>query len=280
MTIAPLPETFRGLADADWFRLLAASVRQPEINGISFPRFPSEEVQEQFVGQSGVDGLRTAYSFYVFTKTQMQSLRHPLTRASRFLDFGCGWGRFLRFFWKDVDEGNLFGCDTDRSVIEICRSLDTPGQLSVIEPLGRLPYTDAFFDGVLAKSVFTHLPETVHLHWMRELARVCRPGAVVCFTVEPRRFLDHVAGIEATATTRWQRALLRCQPAIHTHAVEFLDRGFTFLPTHEGSEAVYGDAVCSPGFISRHWGPAFDLATYIDHPSQSLQAAVAVQRRP
>lgn len=280
MTSGRLPEAFRGLGDPDWFRLLAASINQPLIEGVSFPRFPPADLQERFVGQSGVDALRTAYSFYVFTKTQMRSLGHPLQRSSRFLDFGCGWGRLLRFFWKDVDEGNLFGCDTRRDVIELCESLDTRAELAVVDPLGPFPYPDSFFDGVLANSVFTHLPRQVHLHWMRELARVCKPRAVVCLTLEPRRFLDHVATIPATTTNAWERELLRCQPSIQAHAAEFAAEGFTFLPTIEGQEAVYGDAVCSAGFITRHWGEAFDLATYIDHPSQSSQSAVAVQRRP
>lgn len=267
------------MSDADWFRLLAASVTQPVIDGLEFPRFPPAALQERFVGQSGVAALRSAYSFYVFIKAQMQSLGHPLTRQSRFLDFGCGWGRFLRFFWKDVDEGNLYGCDTNANIIDLCESLGSPGQLSAIDAHGRLPYPDAFFDGVLAYSVFTHLPEAVHLHWMRELARVCKPQAVVCMTLEPRRFLDHVAAIPASTTSPWDVALRRCQPAVAAHAEEYATRGFTYLPTCQGMEDVYGDAVCSPEFITRHWGPAFDLKTYIDHASQMSQAAVAVQRR-
>lgn len=275
-----LPERFRNVSDADWFKLLAASVTRPVIDGFEFPRFPPAALQERFVGQSGVDALRSAHSFYVFTKAQMQSLAHPLARESRFLDFGCGWGRFLRFFWKDVDEGNLYGCDTNAMAIDLCESLGSPGQLSAIEPLGRLPYPDAFFDGVLANSVFTHLPESVHLHWIQELSRVCKPQAVVCMTLEPRRFLDHVASLPASTTSPWELALRRCQPAIASHVDEYAARGFTFLPSHQGTEDVYGDAICSPGFITRHWGPSFDLKTYIDHASQMPQAAVAVQRRP
>jgi SAM-dependent methyltransferase len=274
-----LADEFRSLSDAEWYKRLAASIERPEIDGQPFPRFPPAALQEQFVGQSGEQTLREAYAFYTFAKSQMQSLGNPLARASRFLDFGCGWGRFLRFFWKDVDEGNLHGCDTHQAILDLCESLDVPGQLAAIQPLGRLPYPDAFFDGVLSYSVFTHLPELVHLHWMREFARVCKPLAVVCMTLEPRRFLDRVAAIPADSTSPWELALRRAQPAIPAHVAEFAARGFTFLPSNVGCEDVYGDAVCSPGFVARHWAPAFDLMTYIDHASQMSQAAVVLQRR-
>lgn len=274
-----LPDRFRSLSDADWFRHLTASITQPEIDGLQFPRFPPEALQSQFVGQSGVAALREAYAFYVFTKGQMESLGHPLPRQGRFLDFGCGWGRFLRFFWKDVDADNLFGCDTHQPIIDLCESLGVPGQLATIHPRGRLPYPDGFFDGVLSYSVFTHLPEAVHLHWMGELTRVCKPLATVCLTVQPRRFLDHVAAIPADATSDWELALRRAQPAIPAHLAEYAARGFTFLPSNRGCEDVYGDAVCSPAFITRHWGPGFDLKTYIDHAARMSQGAVVLQRR-
>lgn len=274
-----IPDRFRSLSDADWFRRLAASVTEKRIDDLEFPGFPPAALQERFVGESGVDALRSAYSFYIFVKTQMQSLGHPLTHASRFLDFGCGWGRFLRFFWRDVDAENLYGCDTQQPILDLCETLGVPGNLVAIEPLGRLPYPDEFFDGVLAYSVFAHLPEAVHRHWIPELSRVCKPRAVVCMTLESRRFLDHVAAIPTSTTNPRDRLRLRCQPAIATHIAEYAGRGFTFLESSQGMADVDGDAVCSPGFITRHWGPTFDLKTYIDHESQMSQAAVAVQRR-
>lgn len=204
-----IPDRFRSLSDADWFRRLAASVKEKRIDDLEFPGFPPAALRERFVGESGVDALRSAYSFYIFVKTQMQSLGHPLTHASRFLDFGCGWGRFLRFFWRDVDAENLHGCDTQQPILDLCETLAIPTS-----------------------------------------------------TTNPR-----------------DRSRLRCQPAIATHVAEYAGRGFTFLASSRGENDGDGDAVCSPGFITRHWGPTFDLKTYIDHESQMSQAAVAVQRR-
>lgn len=279
MAVRQLPDRFRSSSDADWLRLLRASVSKPEIDGLEFPRFPPAALQERFAGQSGEHALQSAYRVYVFFKSQLQSLGRPLARESRYLDFGCGWGRFLRFFWKDVDEGNLFGCDTNRPLVELCESLGVPGQLVAVDPRGRLPYPDAFFDGVLAHAMFTRLPEPLHLHWIQELSRVCRPGAVVCLTLEPRRFLDHVALMGPTAKNQRDRVLLRSQQSIAAHAADYASRGFAFLPSTPHGVDADGHAVCSAAFFTRNWGPAFDLKTYIDHASQMPQALVVVQRR-
>lgn len=40
-----LPDRFRNVSDADWFRLLAASVTQPVVDGLEFPRFPPAALQ-------------------------------------------------------------------------------------------------------------------------------------------------------------------------------------------------------------------------------------------
>jgi SAM-dependent methyltransferase len=279
MAVRQLPDRFRSSSDADWFRLIRASASKPEIDGFQFPRFPPAAIQERFTGQSGEHALQSAYRLYVFFKSQLQSLGCPLARESRCLDFGCGWGRFLRFLWKDVDADNLFGCDTSRPLVELCESLGVPGDLIAVESRGRLPYPDGFFNGVLAHSMFTHLSEPLHLHWIQELARVCKPGAVVCLALESRRFLDRVASMNATARTPGDRVLLRSQPSIAAHAADYAARGFAFLPSVPDGLETDGHAVCSAAFVTRNWGHAFDLKTYIDHASQMSQALVVVQRR-
>ena len=54
---------------------------------------------EMYKPCSGSCTRRSAASFYA--------------RDSRVLDFGCGWGRVIRFFLKDVAPWNLVGVDID-----------------------------------------------------------------------------------------------------------------------------------------------------------------------
>lgn len=279
---ARIPEAARKVGDAEWLELLLRSINEPQIDGIEFPRFPPSQVQVKFVGSSFASALHEAYEFYVLVKEYAAALGMPIRRDSRFLDFGCGWGRFLRFFWKDVDPTNLHGCDVLPEILDVCRETDVPGQLANIEPGGRLPYPDHHFDAIMAYSVFTHLPEAAHLHWMQELARVARPGCVFCLTLEPRRFIDFVADIPPDTTSGWLRNLARFS-GLATELRRKFDAGeIAYLPTGGGgtlTEDVYGDAVVPLVYIERAWSSHFAVHAYIDDPNRFWQAVLVVQKR-
>jgi SAM-dependent methyltransferase len=267
------------LDDGAWFNLLSLSPRLRTVGGIEFPGFPPDELQLDFVGSSGIQALAEAFVFYRFMKQRAASLGRPIVAATRLLDFGCGWGRFLRFFWKDVGAANLYGCDVDQRIVDVCRSLGVPGRIDLLDARGSLPYPDSHFDAILAYSVFTHLPEGSHLRWLHELARVSRPGCVVCLTVEPRRFLDFVAAVPPDSESDWHVRLSAFASSAADLGARY-DRGeLVFLPTNPGHEDIYGDAIVPPQFIERHWSHAFDVKEYLDDLWKFRQAVVVLQRR-
>jgi SAM-dependent methyltransferase len=273
---------FANFSDEQWLETLKKSVTQKAINGVNFPSFPHVDVQSGFVGSANENALEEAYRFYSFLKTTSTSMGTSVGLNSCVLDFGCGWGRFLRFFWKDVDIANLYGVDVDPGVIAICRETGVPGAFHVLEPYGRLPFPDAFFSHVMAYSVFTHLPEKVHLHWMEEIGRVMKPGACFCLTLEPRRFLDFVSTLdEKTAETGWHSNMSRFA-SFATDSKQFFDSGeFVYLPTGGGEyreSNVYGEAVVPLVYIERNWKRFFRVVEYVDDASRFWQAALVVQR--
>jgi hypothetical protein len=273
-----LPDSIKNLSDEKWLDILIKSISTPVINGLQFPGFPPPELQAQFVGSSNEKTLREAFAFYKLVKENTKKLNNPFRQESRFLDFGCGWGRYLRFFWKDVDEDNLFGCDVNQFIVDTCHSLNIPGQIDLIHPEGTLPYPDGYFDTIMAYSVFTHLPEKIHLHWMKELARVARPNCVFCLTIEPRRFIDFIRNIPADTDVDWYRGLSRHKPRV-TEFLQAYDSGnLVFMPTNKGVEDTYGDAVVPLSFIKREWAPYFKVCDYIDDPQKFWQAVLIVQR--
>jgi SAM-dependent methyltransferase len=207
-----LPEELRSIEDEKWLEMLIESIENPVLNGIDFPRFPTDEIQTTFVGSANHETLNEAFNFYKFLKEEAGLAGKPVQGDSRFLDFGCGWGRFLRLFWKDVDIDNLFGCDTNKMIVETCQNLNVPGNIEKINPNGYLPYPDAYFDAIMAYSVFTHLPEQVHLHWVRELARVAKEGSIFCLTLEPRRFFDFIDELPQQSENGWYEKLLIHKP--------------------------------------------------------------------
>ena len=158
--------------------------------------------------------IREAFNFYLVSDGYSRALGMPLTLDRNFLDFGVGWGRFPRIFWKDVRASNLYGCDVDPDALALCRKTGVPGTFDRLYPRGRLPYLDRHFDGGIAYSVFTHLSEDAHTHWMCELARVMRPGAVFCMTLEPRRFAEFIEQIPDKPLTDWHIGLRHASPCI------------------------------------------------------------------
>ena len=273
-----LPAMIRNLDDQSWLELLVMSVQERHIRGIEFPGFPPEEVQAHYVGSANATALREAFAFYVLAKDSMKDLGAPLVPESRLLDFGSGWGRFLRLFWKDVDEANLYGCDVNSTIVETCRSLNVPGRIDHIHPWGALPYPDAHFDAIVSYSVFTHLPLKAHLHWLRELARVARPGCVFCLTIEPRRFLDFVGSIPHDTDIGWHARLLPDQARLPDHYRRYDSGGLVFMPTHAGIEELFGRAVVPLSFIEREWSQYFHMRRHIDDPQRFSQAVIVVQR--
>jgi len=275
-------ENFRHCSDSEWLEMLVASVQNPLFSGLKFPAFPSAALQSQFVGSANENALREAHQFYALLKQTAKQHGNPVTRDSSFLDFGTGWGRFLRFAWKDVAESNLFGVDIDPDVIALAKSNCVPGNLSTIDPLGAVALSDGSVDAILAYSVFTHLPERVHLHWMAEFKRVTRPGAIVALTVEPRRFLEFVASLEGKVPeSGWHAGLQRFSPEAKDRLAEFDAGRLVYLPTgggdHRAAE-IYGDAICPIQYLQEKWAPEFTVRVHIDDPSRFWQAAVVMQR--
>jgi ubiquinone/menaquinone biosynthesis C-methylase UbiE len=273
-----LPDSMKNSRDEEWLDTLIKSVSTTVINGVEFPGFPSEELQRQYVGSANKQTLRAAFAFYKLVKECAEKYDRPLRQESHFLDFGCGWGRFLRFFWKDIDEDNLFGCDVDQGIVDICHSLNIPGQIAHIDPLGALPYPDCYFDSIMSYSVFTHLPEKVHLHWMKELARVARPNCVFCLTIEPRRFMDFIEKTPADTNVSWFKGLAAHKPRLADYYQVYDSGDLVFMSTIKGWEETYGDAVVPISFIKQKWSPHFDVRAIVDDPQKFWQAVVIVQR--
>lgn len=268
------------ISDDKWLEMLFKSVNSRVVDGIEFPGFPKESIQAQFVGSSNEAALREGFEFYTTVKGYASALGMALNReSSKLLDFGCGWGRYLRFFQKDISEENLFGVDIDPTIIESCRENGVKGQLSRIFPDGKLPYPDSFFDCVIAYSVFTHLPETIHNHWIKEIARVSKPGCVFVATLESLRFLDFVETIDQkNPPSGWHAGLSHFSGKVAEYRKAYIEGKFVYLPTGGGdfrSADVYGDAVVPRKYVEQFW-QGFKVIDYID--DRFWQAVLVAQR--
>jgi len=270
----------RTITDAEWIGLVKKSIKERVIDGITFPSFPADEVQNQFVGSANESSIEEAGQFYTLSKGYASALGITLQYdQSKILDFGCGWGRFLRLFWRDVSPENLFGVDIDPDIIAKCRQMGVQADLRQIDPWGALPFPDESFSLIFAYSVFTHLPEKIHINWLTELARVARPGCIFICTTEPRRFLDFIAGIPADAPSGWHAGLRSAAWDINILKAKFDAGQFVYIPTGGGDHrdaSIYGDSIIPLSYIKKRWGRYFSYRDYIE--DRFWQAVVIMQK--
>jgi SAM-dependent methyltransferase len=111
-------------------------------------------------------------------------------RSDLVVEIGCGVGRLSRVISSEV--GRLEAFDISQQMIEIARQGELPNVTFHLSNGDNLqPLNDRSADLVLAYCVFQHLPSLDILgNYVREMARVAKPGSVCAFTLVPRTWRD------------------------------------------------------------------------------------------
>jgi SAM-dependent methyltransferase len=125
-----------------------------------------------------------------------------LEAMSAILDFGCGCGRVLRQFQDLPASVALHGTDYNRKSVAWCVKHLPFARCAVNRLDPPLVYDDDHFDFVYAFSVFTHLSADLQRPWIRELARVTRPGGYVLITVHGESFSSNMDEEEKASFSR------------------------------------------------------------------------------
>lgn len=103
----------------------------------------------------------------------------------RILDFGCGCGRILPYMTELDHFATFYASDIDSEAIQWCKKSYSDQveaghyHFAVNSDVPPIAFPSGFFDLVYAISVFTHLPEDLELLWLRELARITKPGGIL-----------------------------------------------------------------------------------------------------
>ena len=264
----------------DWLSRLTARLRDGVGGGARLPTLPGEQIQTNFVGSSGSKALREGFEFYRFIKSHCRQLGRPVLPSTRILDFGCGWGRIIRFFLKDVESRNLIGVDVDPEIIQVCRDTIPEAHFDAVNASPPTQLSAGSFDVIYAYSVFSHLQKDIHMQWVQEFARLLKPGGLVFATTQKRSFIEYCNGLaEDQLVTPWHRALATAFRPLDV-ALSRYDLGeFVFSPTGGGGvrdASFYGEAAVSEGYVDRHWPP---YLTKLEFDQESLPQAVIVARK-
>jgi SAM-dependent methyltransferase len=136
--------------------------------------------------------------------------------VERWLDFGCGYGRVLRFLLERVPPERVTASDVIAEGVEFCRSefgvtpLDSRPEMTSVR-LGR-------FDFVYAISVITHLNERNSIEFLRMLGDSLTVGGIAMFTTHGQWSLDHpeLYGLE------YEARAAELEAAVLNHGIAYL----------------------------------------------------------
>ena len=148
------------------------------------PDYESLYTEEYFNGKrsffyrltGGYRDLQSVFDGYAATVRQHAT-------GGRLLDVGCAYGFLLRRFEGDFE---TFGFDVSAHAIGRARGVAQQSDLRVHDIRERFPFDDGAFDVVTMTDILEHVPDTRAI--LAEVARVCRPGAIV-YVATPNRNL-------------------------------------------------------------------------------------------
>jgi SAM-dependent methyltransferase len=230
------------------------------------PRLPDVEIQKVTNGLHGAKSLQGATKLYGLVNQEVRSrVSSNAMSEPKILDFGCGWGRFSRFFPQLTSEGNIFGVDVDDRLIAACKDCLPRMQFATVMPGEPLPFQNQFFDVVFANSVFSHLSEKSHRFYVEELWRCMKAGALFIATTMGLRNLNSMHRNRGD----W---LAKIIVSLHDAERDLVRGKFVFCPT--GRLKDYGVAFVPAGWTRNNWAPLFEVVDFITDYSQDVNVAI------
>jgi len=246
-------EVFGALSDEDWCEILVRSINEPTIEGVQFPSFPEEELQNHIHGNFGSSSLMEARDFFKFVKENTYKSGENV-RGMRLLDFGTGWGRMIRPYMRDFEFVNLYGFEPDFLFCTLARALNPYINVfsGTFSPTGHLP--EKYFNLVVSYSIFSHLSPVSAKLWLKELARILVPGGWCVFTTWGSRFLKRLqmeaAQRDAGEEIHWYSSqCIKAAGAIDQRVAEYERGDFVWFT---GTESLlYGEAFVGQPALKR-----------------------------
>jgi len=277
-------EKFKGYDEKSWLKILFSTPDNNAIEGIRFPGFPDSELQIKIIGSSGVDSLREVSLFYLLIHQYLKAVGLPITAETKALDFGCGYGRILRFFMKDIAPGKLIGTDVDPNFIDMCRRHFCGGDFDLNGPLPPLRYQDASIDIIYSYSIFSHLSEGPHLKWLQEFKRILKPEGLIFLTCRQESFLKQCRSMTSIVDPPPYAAMLIKAFGDYEAMMKRYRRGEYIYAPHGGggvrTNDYYGDTVIPPMYIENVWRRHFHIVDSFDDPSRLAQSLVVLSKEP
>ena len=274
----------------EWFELVGKSYLTPPVsyNSKTLPAFPSDTIQANTTGQSGVATLQEAFVFYKDCINTFEKLGRPITESAKILDFGIGWGRIARFFLRDIPLENIHGVDVTPEFTAICKATFQSENFFTCQPHPPTNLLDNHYDFIVGYSVFSHLSEEACMSWMKEFSRILSPGGIVAITTRGRPFFDFCESQKKKQTKlqKFLRSLFgQNKPSGYLEALGMLFNDFDAARAKYDSGAFihsnvkgvggggalnttfYGETFIPEAYARRAYAPFFELEKFMYDPA-------------
>lgn len=278
-------QRFNTMSDLEYLSFLIKSVERPIYGDVRLPGFPEDAVQKRYCGASGEQALRDAYLFFQCIKSVCVSLQNPIQTGTRILDFGCGWGRIIRFFFKDVSCENLFGVDVDPKMIDFCSQEMHCGSYSLVNSEPPSAFQHNSIDVIYAFSVFSHLAESTAMNWISEFSRILTPRGILIATTFDKSFLDACEALRGKhPDAPWHQTMSEIFIPSSRYKEDYDTGKFIYAPTGGGGvrdKSYYGVALVPRPYVEAHFAKHLDLCEFVNsrQPPYALPQALFVMRK-
>jgi ubiquinone/menaquinone biosynthesis C-methylase UbiE len=265
---------FGEVNDDFWYWLFTDGYDNNAIVRNVLPSMPDEQIQANFTGRSGHLALSEAFAAYKLFKNILSNNSKDLRDCTAVLDFGCGWGRIIRFFLKDIEASGLWGIDCYSEMIDLCKTQNLRCNFEAIGTRPPTKFPSDYFDLIYLYSVFSHLSEEAHLQWLKEFKRILKPSGMVIATTRPRGFIFRCIELSRQNNLEvWQYgAAMSFKDPVRD--LEDYDAGkFVHSPTGGGGvleTSFYGESCIPREYVEKTWTKLFSKVGYIyskDHLS-------------
>lgn len=276
---------FYGIDDEAWFWMNSAG--RGRRNGIAhlLPKMPEVSLQETFTGSSGDATLGEGFNAYRLFKKCYQTHIGPIGSCRAILDFGCGWGRIIRFFLKDIEPEKLSGVDHSEEAVRTCRETNKWCKFTLIGPHPPTPLPPESFGLIYLYSVFSHLPEEMHWALLKEFHRLLVPGGMLIATTRARDFIYFCKSLrddpQLHEKPEWLRGSAVAFPDVDAATSEYDNGQFCYSSLGVGDQrwSFWGEACIPKGYVERRWREIFDVCDYIDDRKACPQNVIVARKR-
>jgi ubiquinone/menaquinone biosynthesis C-methylase UbiE len=276
--------TFKKFSDELWLWANTVGYREHQTLRDILPAMPDEGTQARFTGLKGDETMMRAFDAYALVKQLSEKYLGRVSELQSILDFGCGWGRMVRFFLKDLEPSRIWGADCLSSIIDVCQQTNKWCNFRVVDPLPPTTFPDETFDLIYSFSVFSHLSEDAHNKWLHEFNRLLRPGGLLITTTMGRQFIEYCRTLREVGdvpTKGVAREIAKVFPNTEQSLSEYDNGKYCHHPLDGGdllNPSFFGETCIPKGYVLNHWTKQFEFLEFIEGNDLQSQNAIVVKK--